>query len=113
MLLCANCHREIHNDNYNLKTLKTYVEEHDITKKEKEIVICKNCGKIISANNKHQLCSECYIKLGYNKKVKDRPSKEDLQKLLNENSLNKIGKMFGVTHNTIKKWGISYGIIQV
>ena len=39
-----------------------------------------------------------------------RPSKEELQKLVEEISLEKLGEKFGVTGNAIKKWCEIYGI---
>ena len=60
---------------------------------------------------KSGLCSECYIKQSY--RTKEKPSKEELESLLKQYSLNKIGKMYGVTHNVVKKWGINYNLINL
>lgn len=38
------------------------------------------------------------------RKVKNRPTKEELLKLIQNNNFTKVGKMFGVTDNTIRKW---------
>ena len=38
------------------------------------------------------------------RKVQNRPTKEELLKLIQNNSFSKIGRMFGVTDNTIRKW---------
>lgn len=112
ILLCANCHREIHHEDYNLITLEQLlIENENFLKKEKEIFVCKNCGKILSYGNKSGLCSECYIKQSY--RTKEKPSKEELENLLKQYSLNKIGKMYGVTHNVVKKWGINYNLIKL
>ena len=42
------------------------------------------------------------------RKVKDRPSYSSLKKLLETNSMVKIGKMFNVSDKTIKKWLLQY-----
>ena len=112
MLLCANCHQELHHENHDIETIKQLLEEHKYKRTKREIYVCKDCGKILNIENKTQLCSECYVKHSAERRKVERPSKEELQELLKENSLNKIGKMFGVSHATIKKWGIQYGIIN-
>ena len=38
------------------------------------------------------------------RKIKNRPSKSELCSLLQTNSYCSVGKMFGVSGNTIKKW---------
>lgn len=112
MLLCANCHQELHHENHDIETIKQLLEEHKSKRNKKEVYVCKDCGKILNIENKTQLCSECYIKHSVERRKVERPNKEELQELLKENSLNKIGKMFGVSHASIKKWGIQYGIIN-
>lgn len=112
MLLCANCHQELHHENHDIETIKQLLEEHKSKKNKREVYVCKDCGKILNIENKTQLCSECYVKHSTERRKVERPSKEELQELLKENSLNKIGKMFGVSHASIKKWGIQYGIIN-
>lgn len=61
----------------------------------------KNCecgNKIWKTSNK---CKECDSK---NKRKINRPSKEELLELLKDNSYVSIGKMFGVSDNSIRKW---------
>lgn len=113
ILLCSNCHKEIHHDMYEINSIKQLVQEHsDILKKDKEIYVCKECGKLLSNNNKTQLCKECYLKHSSERRKVERPNKEILEELLKTNSLNSIGKMYGVSHACVKKWGIDYKIIQ-
>lgn len=47
-------------------------------------------------------CKECSLKS--QRKVKDRPSKEELIKLLETTSFVKAGKMYGVSDNAVRKW---------
>lgn len=43
-------------------------------------------------------------------KVKNKPSKEDLIYLLENNSFLQVGKMFGVSDNAVRKWVKKFGI---
>lgn len=69
---------------------------------------CISCGKTISTKNKNQQCSECSYKS--RRKVKERPSKEELFSLLTESNFTQVGKKYNVTDNTIRKWCRDYGI---
>lgn len=111
LLVCSVCHKEIHYEFHELEKLKQLISEHNVLKKEKEIFVCKGCGKILKWESKSGYCRVCYNKHCNRNKV-NRPTKEELQNLLQTNSLNKIGKMYGVSHACIKKWGIQYGIIK-
>lgn len=44
------------------------------------------------------------------KRKVDRPSKEELQHLIKTCPMTKIGKMFGVSDNAVRKWARRYGI---
>lgn len=66
---------------------------------------CLDCGKEISKGSTR--CNSCAKKL---ERVVDRPSKEDLFNLVKSNPFTKVGEMFGVTDNTIRKWCRSYGL---
>lgn len=60
-----------------------------------------------------EMCLECFLKhkseyvSGTNIK---KPTKNELQELLKTNSREKIGRMFGVTGNAVKKWVKKYKI---
>lgn len=66
---------------------------------------CVDCGKEIDRYAVR--CVEC------NKKYqrKNRPSKEELKILVKNKSFSKIGKDYGVSGNTIKKWCKQYNIV--
>ena len=113
MLLCANCHQEIHHENLDIELVKQLLNEHKNKRNKREVYVCKDCGKILNYENKTQLCSECYIKHSAERRKVERPNKEELKELLTKYSLSKIGKMYGVSHTAIKKWGIQYGIIKI
>lgn len=66
---------------------------------------CENCGNEKSRYGK--LCRKCTnLK---NRKV-FRPSKEELNMLIQELSMVAIGKKFGVSDNSVRKWCVYYNI---
>ena len=85
-ILCPNCHAQT--SNYNrTKTIK------------KKKNYCK-CGKEIRKESKN--CPSCdKIK---QRKVKDRPSKEELILMIKESSLEAVGRKYNVSGNAVKKW---------
>ena len=73
--------------------------------KEKEFY-CKNCGKKVSKGN--NICITCSSVL--KRKVADRPSREELKEKIRKNSFISIGKEYGVSDNSIRKWCDSYNL---
>lgn len=71
--------------------------------------VCSKCGKIISYGTVNNLCRECYIK---STRIVERPNKEQLYNILIENQGNfcKVGRLFGVSDNAIRKWCKNYGL---
>ncbi|MCK9279296.1 MAG: hypothetical protein M0P71_01570 [Melioribacteraceae bacterium] len=67
--------------------------------------MCPNCKNAKDA--KAVLCKECF---SLSKRKVERPNKEELEKLVKELSMTKIGKMFGVSDNAVKKWCKIYEI---
>jgi hypothetical protein len=65
---------------------------------------CALCGMAC----RYKYCSEsCSQK---SRRLVDRPDKETLESLMRTTSIVKIGKMFGVSDNSIRKWAKGYGI---
>ena len=66
--------------------------------------ICQHCGKEFEykGNGKRQFCSYDCHRIA--ERRVSRPSKEELEKLVKELPMTKIGKMFGVSDNAIRKW---------
>jgi hypothetical protein len=81
-------------------------------KKEKIKKNCLCCNKEIlvvkSKENRTKFCSEICSRL-YRRKV-ERPSKEQLVIDIRSLSWLSIGRKYGVSDRTIKKWAISYDI---
>lgn len=112
ILVCANCHREIHNFNIDVTQYNCYDENKAQEKfleleeiKTKKIHYCKNCGKIISAKAEH--CVECAL---IEKRVCDRPSREELKQLIRIKPFTQIANQFNVSDNAIRKWCLSMNL---
>ncbi len=122
VLVCANCHGEIHEGlicvpenatkfNEDFCDYKYLIQKNKIKSCYKKTVIgidtCPICGKDKKSNRNY--CSVDCSRLS-SRKVK-RPTKEELQELINNNSWLSIGRMFGVSDNAIRKWARSYNLI--
>lgn len=105
--VCPNCNQQLEttgSKNINFKeTWKAKV-------KEKNKYFCPDCGKEVS--KKGCRCLSCATKINNFKmrKVKDRPSREQLKEEIRTNSFCSIGKKYGVSDNTIRKWCKSYNL---
>lgn len=89
-----NVEQEIEIYNY-IKTKEKITKE----KTTKTTNHCK-CGKEI--NKRSSMCEECFKKSI--RKVKERPSKNDLIYELSTSNYTAVGKKYGVSDNTIRKW---------
>ena len=91
-LLCPNCHSQT----------STFAG-----RKLKKKHLCPNCGGKMHRISK--LCSFC-------KSLKYRrcthPTKDVLEELIKNKSIESIGREYGVCGASVKKWAISYGIFQ-
>lgn len=111
--LCPNCHSQTptycgkSQENSSKNNLRTnrYLNRNELEvkeikiKKEKKINYCE-CGKQIKRGSKR--CEECNSI--NQRKVKNRPTKEDLLEMVNETNLSVVGRKYNVTANCIKKW---------
>jgi hypothetical protein len=100
--LCANCHREVHN---NMTTIPDDVirfdEEYTIWKSEfaKKMISCPVCNSEMSIRQKY--CSDKCAK-----KVREKanyPSDEELLEMVKLYGYSHTGRVFGVNGNSIKK----------
>lgn len=97
VMLCANCHREVHAgflDVFNL-TSSTHYDVND--KKYKHV--CVDCG--VDIDHKAIRCSKCY-KLTIRRV--NRPPLDQLQVDINLMGYSATGRKYGVSDNAIRKW---------
>jgi len=106
VLLCSNCHGEIHNPEMDMDKIEEKIEESygkikilPPKTKKKIKKRCKECG--VEITNKAILCKKCrYIK---SRKV-DRPSYKKLINEIEETNCYAVSKKYEVSSKTIKKW---------
>ncbi len=110
--LCCRCHREYHAKLISEKEiLRIYKERWEEIKfnKEKQIIInerkkgkiCPNCNVEHFKYTKY--CSDRCAKISI-RKVKDRPSKEQLLQEIKETNYCVVGRRYGVSDNAVRKW---------
>lgn len=73
---------------------------------KKEKILCSCCGQkeVYYVNG---ICPECAAK---QRRTVDRPLKEDLKNLVRNMSIVKVGEMYGVSDNAIRKWLKAYNL---
>jgi hypothetical protein len=100
MILCPNCHSKT--DNYSGKKTKSENNKKKVKEKEKKIKENKkkcSCGNFM--NSKSTNCNICY-KLLQRKNI--RPDIEELKHEVSELGYSSVGRKYGVSDNTIRKW---------
>jgi len=101
-VLCANCHREEHNPELKIKTVRTLVKTI-----EDSIITVNNIGK--------PKCSDCNIEINYGykrcrtcgdkaKRKVQRPDLNVLSEELKKNGVTWCAKKYEVSRNTIHRW---------
>lgn len=105
ILLCSNCHREIHAEQFSGFTidLQSYVKPW-IDKQ------CNYCRKdFITKDDSHKFCSVNCVQ--FSQRRCERPNKEELTELIKSTSWTQLGRMFGVSDNGVRKWAKQYNLI--
>ena len=105
ILVCSNCHREIHAVEKNGISLDLKIYIKPWLKKE-----CLNCLKEFNTKNERQIycthnCSH------FLQRKAERPSKEELAELIRNTNWTQLGRMFKVSDNSVRKWAKQYGLI--
>lgn len=106
-LLCKNCHHELHCPHL---TLETTEEGIRFTNESMQGIQqkCDVCGKYSGGQS---FCSQKCAKIAQ-RKVKDRPTKSQLKKLLGKMSYSALGRKFGVSDNAVRKWAKGYNLVD-
>lgn len=108
ILICANCHREVHSNFYQDKDLFEYqtidpqIEQELLTLNKAEQRFCSQCGKEITRYSKSGLCNSCVQK--NRAKVTNKPTREELKVLIRTLPFVQIGEQYGVSDNAVRKW---------
>lgn len=113
ILVCANCHREIHSgliDNNKLQSSFIESRAEEIDKliqdlKTHKVYYCKTCGKEVWQGN--DCCPECAAK---KLRVVERPNRELLKEKIRNQTFISIGNEYGVSDNAIRKWCKAYNL---
>lgn len=98
VMLCSNCHREVHGNIINITNINTNINFEVIDKKD-YTNYCIDCGNII--DRKAKRCVNCSDLA--QRKV-ERPPYEQLKKEIEETSYVAVGRKHKVSDNTIRKW---------
>jgi hypothetical protein len=88
VLLCLNCHAEVHSEDYSHDNFTV-----DNPNKKSQILCSPECSEI------------------NRRKVKERPNSDELKLLIEKYPFTRIGKMFGVSDNAVRKWAKKYDIL--
>lgn len=112
-LLCANCHREIHaEDDIPLEIYQKYITPMDeivkISQKKKQEKIKREQELLKFYNNLN--IDEIFSSKIYQRKVKRPDTYEQFKKEMEELNWNycAMGRKYGVSDNTIRKWEKTY-----
>lgn len=114
ILVCANCHREIHDglyDSVNLfeyqkydKILAEKILEETKNKLQRPQQYCKICGAPITRYSKSGKCGVC-SRINF-----DKPDRELLKEMIRTTPFTTIGKKYNVTDNAVRKWCKFYNL---
>ena len=108
IIKCQHCGKIIRKNKYGL-CKDCYVQKYYPTIKNKctsKKYFCLDCGKEIT-KTKSGLCRKCFYKKQTNP---NKPSKQILQQQIKQHSMLFLGRKYGVSDNTIRKWCKQYGI---
>lgn len=107
ILVCSNCHREIHAglitdipEPFIDEELAKQISQELADMKTKKHYYCIDCGKEISTKNVLR-CPACDQK---NRRIVERPNRETLKQEIRTIPFTQLGKKYGVSDKAISKW---------
>ena len=107
ILVCANCHRELHYLKDINEIKYTIADENLKIETQSKRYYCSKCNKELSEEVKTGLCLDCYR---YTTRRVDRPKKDELFELIKTKTFLEIGKIYGVSDNAVRRWCKDYEI---
>lgn len=113
IILCHNCHSELHAGFWNLSDIKLTKYNFDNLLKLKLYNITKNCLYCKQLFNlthrKQKFCStKCSSDFRFN--IKDKPTEQELRDLIYKYPTTYIAKQYNVSDKSIEKWCKKYKI---
>ena len=105
ILVCANCHAEVH---YKVTDINSKQLSAPIVTK-----VCERCSQSFETKKAAQMYCGIGCKTLAEQKVNRIPQKAELQKLIERKTpWTQIGKIYGVTDNSMRKWARKYNLIE-
>lgn len=109
ILICSNCHREIHSHHRNLDFNDSGHSNNILNDVGRKLLLptgsCPTCSGDVYGT---KYCSVLCANIG-NRRVK-RPSKNELSDLIKTESILSLGRKYNVSDNAIRKWCRAYGL---
>ena len=107
MLLCSNCHREIHNPEYSKEYIESLKIKSEITELHKDENFstkeCKYCGKSMLKTNHHYYCSEKCKNLSKQQNFNKYPTFEEINCKYQElKSWQRVADYFNITRKIVQ-----------
>ena len=108
ILVCSNCHAELHSpeDNCDFST-ENIIDNKNLNKEILPTGKCESCNNEVYGT---KFCSVSCARIKH-RKVKNRPTKTELKKMIDTKTWVSIGKEYNVSDNAVRKWAKTYGLI--
>lgn len=109
ILLCKNCHYEFHGDFWSEDDIDIFEFDEEILSDltRKKLPICQFCKTCVVENSRYKFCSSKCREANRTKRI---PSRDILEKLLWEQPMTKIGKLYNVSDKAVLKWARKYDL---
>lgn len=101
--ICLNCGTQL--ETFTGRNIRRKNEIAGKTKAERKMKICPVCGKN-KINLQSKMCIECKTE----ERRKNIPDREKLKRLIMNKSFVKVGEIYNVSDNAVRKWCKSYGL---
>lgn len=110
ILVCANCHREIHGEKFKDLPVTNSISREEYINNYKRDREAKAAEKVKAAEIRKEI-ADSYIPYSDNKKTKiNWPKVEEMSKLIWEMSTSKLARKLGVSDNAVGKFCDKHGI---